>query len=117
LANLSESVSSQPVEGPAGDPAWRTAYLREAIELAAVRAGARRPSLFQRLVRVEELAGETPEALRLAAEAAVAAALERAPELRGVGGARGLQSAGGRGSLPEQKPDSDAWLRAAARRR
>lgn len=117
MANLSEPAPElAEVEG-ASDSQWRSAYLREVVELAAVRANVRRPSLFPRLIPLGQLSGDTPEAVRLSAEAAVAAELERAPELRGVAGARGLESPGGRGTLREPKPDSSAWFRAAARRR
>jgi hypothetical protein len=104
--------------GPlSGDGEWRTAYLRQVVELAAVRANVRRPALFPRLIPLDQLTGDTPEALRLSAQVAVAEVLEGAPELRAGAGPRGLLSAGGRGTWREPKPDSDAWLRAAARRR
>jgi hypothetical protein len=105
-------------EARAGDSAWRAAFIGAQVELAAARAGAKRPSMVTKLVPTDPLKQlETPEAIVTGAEAAVAETLTEAPELKG-GSDGSLVTQGARSTPPAVRAQSpDQWIRENRRRR
>jgi hypothetical protein len=105
-------------EARAGDSAWRAAFIGAQVELAAARAGAKRPSMVTKLIPTDPLQQlETPEAIVTGAEAAVAETLAEAPELKGMSDGQ-LVTQGARSQPPAKRTASpDQWIRERARGR
>jgi hypothetical protein len=99
-------------ETRAGDSAWRAAFIGAQVELAAARAGAKRPSMVTKLIPTDPLKQlETPEAIVTGAEAAVAETLAEAPELKGISDGN-LVTQGARSTPPAARTQTpDQWIR------
>jgi hypothetical protein len=84
VGELQERIKE--LEARPTDHGWRDAYIEAEVELAAGRAGAKKPALVTKLIATDPLKSlDSIEQIKTGCEAAVAEVLADAPELKGIG--------------------------------